>query len=167
MIDWSEDLFWSIDPGESKCGVAVFVQGRCAQAVRSTPDECLDKLWEHLSYSGRTRPVGIVLEQFALRADLAAAQTGSQMGTSQMIGAIRWMARHHGVPVHMQTPRQAHSINGATSRLSFRDWPQRKYRSYGQGADAKMAELHGYFRISTSMPNENLRRAWLATLDTE
>lgn len=168
MTDWARDLFWSIDPGESKCGVAVFVEGRCAQAVRSTPDECLDKLWEHLSYTGFTRPVAIVLEQFALRADLAAQQTGSQMGTSQMIGAIRWMARHHGVPVQMQTPRQAHSINDPrNTKAVLHDWPQRKYRSYGQGADAKMAELHGYFRISTSMRTEADRREWLATLDTE
>lgn len=165
MIDWARDLFWAIDPGESKCGVAVFVEGHCAQAVKSTPDQCLDKLWEHLSRPpDATRPVGLVVEQFALRADLAAAQTGSQMGTSQMIGAIRWMARHHGVPVHMQTPRQAHSMK-TLSPLDVR--PQRRWTSYGQGADAKMAELHGMFRISTSMPSEAARREWLATLDRE
>jgi hypothetical protein len=90
----------------------------------------------------------VVLERFALRNDLAAMQTGSEMGTSQMIGAIRWMLRHHGIPLMMQTPRQAHALE---QQEPFKDWPQRRWASYGQGRDAKMAELHGLFRVSTSL----------------
>lgn len=166
MVDWLRDLFWAIDPGESKCGVAIFHQGRCVQAIRSTPDECLDKLWEHLGADpqGPTRPAGVVLERFALRADLAAQQTGSEMGTSQMIGAVRWICRTRGVPVQMQTPSQAHSIDGPASKLVFRDWGQRAWKSYGQGGDAKMAERHGYFRLSAAQPTERERQAWLAGL---
>lgn len=158
-VDWERDLFWSIDPGESKCGVAIFQGGRCVQALKSTPDECLDKLWEHLGFGAPVaRPAGIVLERFALRADLAAQQTGSEMGTSQMIGAIRWMARQRRTPVVMQTPMQAH---GLEKSAEWRDRPQRWWTSYGQGRDAKMAELHGYFRISTAMESSARRAAWL------
>lgn len=158
-----QDLFWAIDPGESKCGVAIFHRGSCVQALRSVPEECLDKLWEHLGHStsGPTRPAGIVLERFALRADLAAMQTGSELGTVQMIGAIRWMCRARGVPLMMQTPSQAHSVE---KRLEpFHSWPIRRFASYGQGKDAKMAELHGYFRISTSATDQ-ARRGWLSSM---
>lgn len=167
MVDWTQDLFWAIDPGESKCGVAIFHEGRCVQALRSVPEECLDKLWEHVGYdlASPSRPAGVVLERFALRADLAAQQTGSELGTVQMIGAVRWMTRHRGVPLMMQTPYQAHSIDKtATSRLVFKDWPQRRWASYGQGADAKMAEKHGYFRISAAQPTNGARAGWMAGL---
>ena len=156
-VDWGRDLFWSIDPGESKCGVAIFRGGRCVQALKSTPDECLDRLWIHLGYGfSPARPLAVVLEAFNLRADLMAMQSGSEMGTSQMIGAVRWMCRNRGVPVVMQTPSQAHSIE---RKEPFSARPQRWYISYGQGRDAKMAELHGLFRISTSL-GVATRAAW-------
>lgn len=165
VVDWGEDLFWAIDPGESKCGVAIFQNGRCLQALRSTPDECNDKLWEHTGYgSPAVRPVGVVLERFALRADLAAMQTGSEMGTSQMIGVIRWICRTRGVPLVMQTPSQAWSLDTDPGTEPFRSWPQRRWASYGHGKDAKMAERHGYFRVSTSRPTAAERDAWRASL---
>lgn len=139
--------------------MAIFHRGRCVQALRSTPDVCLDKLWEHLGYSTESRPQGVVLETFALRADLAAQQTGSEMGTSQMIGAVRWMCRHHGVPVVMQTPSQAHHVDENPGTEPFRSWPLRRWASYGQGKDAKMAERHGLFRISTSLTSAQ-REEW-------
>lgn len=165
-IDWGTDLFWAIDPGETKCGVAIFQHGRCVQALASTPDECLDKLWEHLGYdlAGPTRPRGVVLETFALRADLAAQQTGSEMGTSQMIGAVRWMCRHREAPLVMQTPRQAHSIDENPGTEPFRSWPLRRWASYGQGRDAKMAERHGLFRVSTSWETREQREAWRVSM---
>jgi hypothetical protein len=162
VIDWLSDLYWSIDPGESKCGVAIFRGGRCIKALKSTPDECLDRLWRHLTQAEGEygtplhRPRAVVLERFALRGDLAPMQRGSEMGTSQMIGAIRWQLRYHGVPLVMQTPQNAHAIERAAP---FADWPQRRWASYGQGRDAKMAELHGYFRISTSLTH-GARTAW-------
>jgi len=156
-VDWASDLFWAIDPGESKCGVAIFQGGRCVQALRSVPDECLDKLWEHTGYEHpETTPRGVVLEAFNLRADLAAMQTGSEMGTSQMIGAVRWVCRNRGVPVVMQTPSQAHSLE---RKAPFASWPQRRFASYGQGRDAKMAELHGMFKISASLTSAQ-RDVW-------
>lgn len=146
--------------------MAIFHEGRCVQALRSVPEECLDKLWEHLGAdpAGPTRPAAVVLERFALRGDLAAMQTGSELGTVQMIGAIRWMTRTREVPLVMQTPQNAHSVDRSTSKLVFRTWPQRRWSSYGQGADAKMAEKHGYFRISTSQPSNSAREAWMASL---
>lgn len=162
-VDWARDLFWAIDPGESKCGIAIFEGGRCVQALRSVPDECLDKLFEHCwdRYSS-TAPRGVVLESFLLRADLAPQQTGSEMGTSQMIGAVRWICRNRGVPLVMQTPSQARSIE----RLEpFGGWPQRRWISYGHGGDAKMAERHGYFRISTSFKRDHDRDSWLSGID--
>lgn len=157
MVDWRRDLFWSIDPGESKCGVAIFEGGRCVRAVRSTPPECLDRLWEHLGHAHpSTRPVGLVLEQFTLFGHLAAQQRGSEMGTSQMIGAIRWMCRHLEVPLVLQIPQNAHGIE---RKEPFDSWPARRWASYGQGRDAKMAELHAAFRVSTSMSSAQ-RREW-------
>lgn len=166
MVDWLRDLFYAVDPGESKCGIAIFHQGRCVQALRSVPEECLDKLWEHVNYDldSPSRPAAIVLERFALRGDLAAMQTGSELGTPQMIGAIRWMTRVREVPLVMQTPQNAHSIDKSTSKLVFRTWPQRRWASYGQGTDAKMAEKHGYFKISTSRPTNSAREAWMESL---
>lgn len=159
MIDWTRDLFWAIDPGESKCGVAIFERGLCVQALRSTPDECLDKLWEHLGHGhgGVTRPAGVVLERFALFGHLAAMQVGSEMGTSQMIGAIRWMCRNTGTPLAMQTPQNAHKTEDT---LLFKARTARWWRSYGQGRDAKMAELHGLFRVSDSISIPADRLAW-------
>lgn len=164
-VNWGEDLFWAIDPGETKCGVAIFHRGRCVQALRSTPMECVDKLWEHLHHEHpSTRPAGLVLERFELRGDLAPQQTGSEMGTSQMIGVVRWMCRVREVPLEMQTPRQAWSMTNNPGKEPFRSWPQRKWASYGQGTDAKMAERHGYFRISTSMASSAAREVWHASL---
>lgn len=161
-VDWLSDLFWAIDPGETKCGVAIFHRGRCVQALRSTPDECLDRLWEHLGYGALVaRPVGVVLESFLLRPDLAAQQTGSDMGTSQMIGAARWICRVRHTPVEMQTPKQAHLMRDVAP---FCNWPQRRWESYGQGKDAKMAELHGYRRIWASLTPRQ-RSEWYLTLD--
>jgi hypothetical protein len=163
MVDWSSGLFWSIDPGESKCGVAIFSGGRCVQAVRSTPDECLDKLWEHLGFAhSSTRPAGVVLERFALFGHLAAMQTGSEMGTPQMIGAIRWMCRNHEVPLVMQTPQNAHSLERSEP---WAGRPLRWWRSFGQGRDSKMAELHGYHRIANSFVLKADKAEWLAGLD--
>lgn len=167
-VDFVRDLFWAIDPGESKCGVAVFDGGMARTAYKSTPDETLDLLWHdlHIDDSQRppsarcNRPRAVVLERFALRADLAPQQKGSEMGTSQMIGAIRWMCRQTGTPVYMQTPMQAHSLEKAAP---FNLWPLRKWVSYGQGRDAKMAELHGLFRISTSL-NKAQRNVWHGNL---
>lgn len=157
-VDWAHDLFWSIDPGESKCGVAIFEGGRCVQALRSTPGECLDKLWEHLGFAHpSTRPQGVVLEHFTLRGDLAAMQVGGEMGTSQMIGAVRWMCRNREVPLVLQIPQNAHGIE---RKEPFARWPQRRFASYGQGRDAKMAELHGLFRVSTSFRLDADRAAW-------
>lgn len=149
--------------------MAVFRDGRCQLAVRSTPQECLDRLWGHLTGSEEHRPAGVVLERFALRGDLAPQQRGSEMGTSQMIGAIRWMVGHHRVPLMMQTPQNAHAME---RQRPFLDWPGRRWTSYGQGRDAKMAELHGLFRISTTLSaadraawhealDENVRRGWV------
>jgi hypothetical protein len=166
-VNWLTDLFWSIDPGETKCGVAVYRDGRCQLALRSTPTECLDKLWEHLGLDPlsedwhATAPRAVVVERFALRADLAAMQKGSEMGTSQMIGAIRWMCHNRRVPVVMQTPYQAHAIE---RQQPFAAWPQRRFVSYGEGRDAKMAELHGLFKISTSLTAKQ-RRSWHESMD--
>lgn len=148
--------------------MAIFERGRCLQALRSTPMECVDKLWEHLGYDpdSPVRPHGVVLERFELRGDLAPQQTGSEMGTSQMIGVIRWMCRVTGTPVMMQTPRQAWSLTNNPGTEPFRSWPQRRWASYGQGSDAKMAERHGYFRISTSWATSADREAWRQSLRT-
>lgn len=135
------------------------------QALRSTPDECLDKLWEHLGFAHpSTRPAGLVLERFALFGHLAAMQTGSEMGTPQMIGAIRWMCRHTGTPLVMQTPQNAHSIEDRVE--PFASWPQRRWKSYGQGRDSKMAELHGYFKVNSSFRLAADRAAWHRELDS-
>jgi hypothetical protein len=72
------------------------------------------------------------------------------------------MCRDRGVPLVMQTPSQAHDLEKRSE--PFRSWPLRRWTSYGQGRDAKMAELHGYFRISTSRPSAADREAWRSSL---
>lgn len=82
----------AIDPGDAHCGVAIFNEGRCLTALECSPDEMLDMVHEVVT-SGRVDV--LVVEQWRLYPDKAAEQAGSLMLTSQAIGAIRWIVRHH------------------------------------------------------------------------
>lgn len=89
--NWNHPMV-AIDPGDKHVGVATFRDGRCTQAFECTPEEgllCIEKvLANRLAQT-------IVVEKFTLYPDKAAEQAGSEMLTSEMIGAIKWQVNRH------------------------------------------------------------------------
>lgn len=88
----------AVDPGDKYVGVAFFERAdneygwECVDCQQTDPETFLDSLPETL-VSGDLEV--LVFEIFRLYPDLAQKQQGSEMETSQMIGAIKWMVRAH------------------------------------------------------------------------
>lgn len=144
----------AVDPGGEHVGVAAFNQDNdgaweCVWAGEYEPQEFEDWLSEAL-YRGQIDI--LVVEEFRLFPEKAAQQTGSDMPTSQLIGAIRYIWRatlKRGWPkepteLHMQPPsikiptRSKLKNSGVTSMSKFLKIP------LDHAADA---ELHGYYHI--------------------
>lgn len=128
--------FYSIDPGDVHVGVALFKGQRCMWAREFTPEGILKYLADHLNGSE-----ALVVERFQLYPHLAQKQSGSDMLTSQLIGALRLLACQKGVPVVIQ---QAALKTPAESAIIKRNVPR---QSTGNGDHAKDAETHGYAYI--------------------
>lgn len=82
----------AIDPGDRYCGVALFNGGVCIQTVEMSPDELFHLVQQ--AVDNATVDV-IVIENFTLYPDKSGEQTGSEMLTSQAIGAVKWIVRQH------------------------------------------------------------------------
>jgi hypothetical protein len=153
-IDPLSAHFYAVDPGDIHVGLAEFRGGRCVAASETRPEEFCDMLFDLSSESDRSAgpngvrgemaPDLVVLERFALRGELMAQQQGSEFLTSQMIGTIRFICRRGGIPLVVQTPQQHKTV---LKRQPWKDWPLRRWTSYGHGPHAKSAELHGYFYV--------------------
>lgn len=89
----------AVDPGDKHVGVAFFDRAdnkwgwECLDAQEATPNEFLDNLAETIIND--TELETVVYEIFRLYPDKAQDQVGSEMETSQMIGALKWMLRVH------------------------------------------------------------------------
>lgn len=130
----NEMRFASFDPGDVHVGVALFEKGKCVYSKEHTPASSLEwltqRLEEGLDY--------VVIERFQLYPDKAAAQHGSDMLTSQLIGAMRLLACQHNTP-HVQ--QQAALKKPAENLINRR---KIKRLSLKEGNHAKDAETHGY-----------------------
>ena len=126
--------FASFDPGDVHVGVALFEKGECTYCKEHTPTSSLEwltaRLKEGLDY--------VVIERFQLYPNKASAQHGSDMLTSQLIGAMRLLSCQHGTPVIQQ---QA-ALKKPTENLIIRRAIER--RSNNEGGHARDAETHGY-----------------------
>lgn len=142
----------SIDPGGVHCGVA-FWQARndrnrydeqlweCHWAVEMTPAECVD--FAHDRVHSPDPPEAILCEGFWLRGGIdAIRQTGSQMETTEVIGAIRHDVRRcnerHGTNVGFITV-----ANGQQAIITRLNAAQYSWTAHGQGTHAKDAEAVG------------------------
>lgn len=130
-----QQKFISFDPGDVHVGVAVFDQGRCVQCMEQTPLGSLKMLLGLLKDKELDH---VVIERYQLYPNKAMLQSGSDMLTSQLIGAMRALAWLYDVPVTIQ---QA-ALKKPTEALIRRRKIERL--SFGEGDHARDAESHGY-----------------------
>lgn len=125
--------FYAIDPGDVHVGVALFKGRQCMWAKEFTPKGILKHLEAHLMGTEV-----LVIERYQLYPHLAQAQAGSDMLTSQLIGALRLMACQLGVPVVLQQAALKTPTENAIAKRGI------ARKSKGKGNHAKDAETHGY-----------------------
>lgn len=166
--------WWSVDPGDVHVGLAEWRGAVCVAATETSPTLFEDRLMEVCrgtpravqwaeAVGGVALPDLVIIERFALRGEFMAQQQGSEFLTSQMIGSTRFICRWFGKPLVIQTPDQ-HKL--VLKRDPWRDWPQRRFKSYGHGPHAKSAELHGYFFIESVLRRQGAAalEAWKRTI---
>lgn len=129
-----QQRFASFDPGDVHVGVALFDKGRCVYCAEHTPESSLQWLKKQL----RLGLDHVVIERFQLYPNKAAAQHGSDMLTSQLIGAMRFVCCLYKTEVSQQQaalkkPTESLIIKRNIERLSVQE-----------GNHAKDAETHGY-----------------------
>lgn len=137
----------SVDPGAVHCGVAVWVRDEaglwsCPSAVEMHPDDCVDFVREEVagvrvnSFPTR-KPDQIIVEGFWLKGGLdALRQAGSEMETTEVIGAIRHLCRWSETPFQ----KVANGQDAIITRLEAAGY---KWTSHGHGGHAKDAEAVG------------------------
>lgn len=118
----------AIDPGDRHVGFASwFKLERLVYEVNA--EEAVSRLEQILR-----RGDMLILEEFRLYPHHAAAQSWSPMETSQMIGAMKLVAKQKGANVR----EQGASIKKATRR----QLKARGIKQVGEGTHARDAELH-------------------------
>lgn len=139
----------AVDPGDVHVGVSYFDgTGKCRWAREFGPLGFLIWLNQYLPI---LRIGVLVVERYQLYPNKAAQQHGSDMLTSQLIGAIRWIGHQHGIPVVQQ---QA-ALKVPTESLINHRGVERK--SLGEGGHAKDAETHGHCYLwKTRLENREL-----------
>ena len=128
----------AVDPGERHVGIAIWTRQGGMRSYELAPFlalEAIEKQFRPLR-PGLPKRQQLVVEEFRLYPDKAGAQSHKRMATSEMIGALRWIAKKAGVPVEMQganikipTSRQCTSL-----RLEWRT----------DSIHAQDARLHAY-----------------------
>lgn len=102
-----------VDPGLTRCGVAVISAGvgrkvsmLTVDTLKSSPDM---ELSERLSVIGdgvealikKYKPTTIAIERVFSQANVR-----SVMGVAQISGVVMYLARKHGIPIQMHTPSE-------------------------------------------------------------
>jgi hypothetical protein len=124
----------AVDPGDVHVGWAYDGQGAVETGEWSPEDTCNIITW----MMTRNTIDELILERFNLYADKAEEQIGSSFKTSQLIGALKWIAYCFRIPVVEQ---------GADIKTPTRNQLRgRKIRQIGVGGHARDAELHLYYR---------------------
>lgn len=140
MVDIDYRL--AIDPGDKHVGWAEI---RCLDddvAVGEwTPNETIDGVRRRLDWA---REHGfefeLVIEEFVLYPGRAKEQAGSSFQTSQLIGALKLIARDYDVQVIMQGAHIKKPIRRQLKRRGI------KRKAVGKGIHASDAEEHLYHR---------------------
>lgn len=119
-----------------------------------TPDESLAQVSRHLeAWCYSNRPGELIIEEFVLYPGRAAQQAGSSFKTSQLIGALKYVAqgwREKGA--QLDVVMQGANIKKPTRRqLKARGIKQ---NAVGEGIHASDAELHYYYRVLRSKEKE-------------
>ncbi len=83
----------TIDPGDKHVGMAVWQRENCVSTHELSPDQALRTLDYMTSPDFWKPPSLVVYERFALDPRRAGQQSGSEFGTSQMIGVIKWLCQ--------------------------------------------------------------------------
>lgn len=130
----NQQRFVAFDPGDVHVGVALFEYGECVRCLEETPGGSL-KMLNHLLRQGLDQ---VVIERFQLYPNKAAKQHGSDMLTSQLIGAMRLLACIHHTPVTIQQAALKRPTEALINRRGI------KRLSLGVSNHAKDAETHGY-----------------------
>lgn len=155
--------FVAIDPGDVHCGVAYFEDQECRWATEFSPSGLLMLLegarLGNLDDHGRYAVPGVqglVVERFQLYGDRMGAQVGSDMRTSQLIGALRLASDLGG----LWMVQQQAALKTPTENLIRHRGIRRE--SLGEGGHARDAETHGYtFLWKTSQnPNTDYDGGW-------
>lgn len=98
------DYVVAVDPGDKHVGVATWVSGELAPVCVEIPaGNAANEIAAMLRHAITTgHKVHLVIEAFQLYADKAEAQIGSSMQTSQLIGALKYIAGQMEIPVTEQ-----------------------------------------------------------------
>jgi hypothetical protein len=138
----------AIDPGEIHVGVALFLGERCYDTYEVDPPELYRRLEAWLA-SGAMDV--LVVELFQLYEDKAMAQVGSEFGTCECIGVIKYLwGRWGAVGKEGEGPElvvQPAGIKEATTRVLRAKKVVSLARSRRAGGHAFDAELHGYHYV--------------------
>lgn len=134
----------SIDPGAVHCGVAIWVEEQglwtCTFAVEMGMEACIDFVKaaitvgvDQLEY----QMPEVIIEGFWLKPGLdAMRQAGSEMETTEVIGAVRHLCRWEGA----KFTKVANGQQAIITRLEAAGY---KWTSRGHGGHAKDAEAVG------------------------
>ena len=88
------NAIFAVDPGGAHVGVATWKTGEELKATEIDAEKWLP-LFERMVKSADV----VIIEKFVLYPSKAAVQAWSPMATSEMIGAMKWIAEKAGVPV--------------------------------------------------------------------
>lgn len=134
----------AIDPGDVHCGMAWFnAEDRCVWVEEMAPDECVDYVRNWLVKDGRH----LVFEEFRLYPWLAEQQAFSEMGTAQVIGAIKTVFRWYAGPASSLTQQPA-SVKKPTEGIMRARGITRLAVESSAGVHCADAELHGYYYLN-------------------
>lgn len=128
----------AVDPGEKHVGVAAWA-GALVEAQEIEAREALPFAYAALESMRDKVRVTLVIEEFRLYPHRAGPQTWAKMGTSEMIGALKWSA----MQLDVEWVEQPASIKESTRR----QLKARGIRQVGKGPHARDAELHLYYYL--------------------
>ena len=95
------DRIIAVDPGDKHVGIAEWDLSRGRYEMRSWEIDA-DKALAWIDRLLTSGVQALVIEEFKLYKGKATAQAGSNMLTSEMIGALKWIASVYKVPVVLQ-----------------------------------------------------------------
>lgn len=137
------DYWWTVDPGDVNVGLSMWTGPVCFESYHTTPNELVDLLVTEAVRGGLKL---VVYEAFNLRAELAMQQTGSELLTPQLIGAIRHICRRAQIETASYRPADHKGIyRNADHKPPNR--PHQEWRSYGRGGHAKDSECVGEYHV--------------------